>query len=84
MNYYIVTKEVFETIEPGTIQFAHHSMDNSAWVVTTTDTVENVLSSYTNASDLSSYTVETNTHWTGDGSGIEEWEIEETEYLSGI
>ena len=84
MNYYIVTTEVFETLQASNIRFAHKSQDGSKWIVTTTDTVDNTIDIFNSIPDLSTYTHTNHSDWTGSGEGIDEWEIEETEYLSGL
>ena len=84
MNYYIVTTEVFETLQVNNIRYAHKSQDDSKWVVTTTDTVDNTIATFDSISDLSTHTHANHSDWTGGGIGIEEWEIEETEYISGL
>ena len=84
MNYYIITKEVFESLVPSSIQFAHRSQDSSKWIVTTLDTIGDTLLTFNNVADLSTYTINNNAEWTGDGQGLEEWYIEETECLSGL
>jgi len=84
MNYYIITKEVFESLSNGSIVFAHRSQDTNRWMVTTDDVIADVLVTFNNTSELSVYSFDNHTDWTGDGEGIEEWEIEETEYLNGL
>jgi cellulase/cellobiase CelA1 len=84
MNYYIVTKEVFDTLDPSGIQYAHTSQDESKNIVTTSDTIDSVLNTFNSIPELATYVSNNHIDWTGDGSGIEEWEFEEIEYLSGI
>jgi len=84
MNYYIVTKAVFESLTSISINFAHKSQDGSKWIITTGDVLDNTLVTFNNTSELSTYSFNNHAEWTGDGDGIEEWEVEETEYLSGL
>jgi len=84
MNYYIVTSEVFGSLIPGNIQFAHRSQDNNKWVVTTTETIVDVILTFNSVPELSAYTFDNHADWTGGEVGIDEWDIEETEYLNGL
>ena len=84
MKYYIVTSEVFESLDKDKIEFASVSNDGNEWVVTTTQVVEDTIDSFRSEVELSSHTFENGSFWTGDNTGIEEWDIIETEYLNGI
>jgi hypothetical protein len=84
MKYYITTTEVFETLNKNNIHYAVYSIDKSKYIVITSDTLDDVLFTFSDASSLSTYTFENNTDWVGDNTGIEESEFEEIEYLSGL
>lgn len=84
MKYYITTTEVFETLNKDNIQYAVYSIDKSKYIVITSDTLDDVLFTFSDTSSLSTYTFENNTDWVGDNTGIEESEFEEIEYLSGL
>mgnify|MGYP003676198162 FL=1 len=84
MKYYIVTSEVFESLDITKIRYAHNSQDRTKWIITTELTVENVILTFETAEDLSVYTFDNHSDWTGDGGGIDVEDIEETEYLSGL
>jgi len=84
MNYYIVTEEVFESLDKNQIRYAHKSQDRTKWIVTTESTLEDVILTFETSSALSEYTWNNLNVWTGDGGGIDVLDIEETEYLSGL
>ena len=84
MKYYIVTSEVFESLDKDQIRYAHKSQDRTKWIITTELTVENVILTFETAEDLSVYTFDNHIDWTGDGGGIDVEDIEEIEYLNGI
>jgi len=84
MKYYITTTEVFETLNKGNISYAIYSIDKSKYIVITSDTLDDVLFTFSDTSSLSTYTFENHADWVGDNTGIEESEFEEIEYLSGI
>ena len=84
MNYYIVTSEVFETLQVGNIQYAHKSMDGTQRLIATTDEVTDRVRKFQNITSCSNYTFTNHSDWTGDGGGIDTIDIEETEYLSGL
>jgi hypothetical protein len=84
MKYYITTGEVFETINKENIQYSVYNIDKSKYIVITSDTLDDVLSTFSDASSLSTYTFENSTDWVGDNTGIEESEFEEIEYIDGL
>ena len=84
MNYYIVTSEVFESLDPSSIRYAHKSQDRTKWIVTTESTLVEVVLIFQTVAALSEHTFDNLNIWTGDGSGIEVEDIKETEYLSGL
>ena len=84
MNYYIVTEEVFNTLTKSNISFMHRSIDRSKRIIITSDTVSTNLNTFANATALSEYTFTNNSDWVGDGTGIEEWEFEDIEYIPEI
>tara|TARA_R110002074_G_scaffold124129_1_gene260366 strand:+ start:877 stop:1131 length:255 start_codon:yes stop_codon:yes gene_type:complete len=84
MKYYIVTSEVFESLDQDKIEFASVSNNGDEWVVSTTEVVEDVIDSFRSGEELSSHTFENGSFWTGDDTGIEEWELNEIEYRNEI
>ena len=54
------------------------------WVVTTTETVAANIAEYENPEAICAYTVDNHSIWTGDGLGVEAWELEDIKYLQGI
>jgi len=81
MNYYIVTKEVFDTLTKDNIQYMHCSNDGSERLIATTDTISNRVRKFNNIDTCSNYTFTNHSDWVGDGTGIETWEIEEIIYI---
>ena len=81
MNYYTVTEEVFNTLTKNNIQYMHRSNDGSKRIILTTDTVSTNLNEFANATALSEYTFTNNSDWVGDGTGVEEWEFDDIEYV---
>ena len=84
MNYYIVTLEVFNTLTKANIAFMHKSMDGTQILIATTDEITDRERKFQSITSCSNYTFTNHSNWVGDRGGIEEWEIEETEYLSGL
>ena len=84
MKYYIITSEVFDTLNKENIQFMHRSIDKSKNIVVTSDTISSALNSFTTASELSAYTFDNSSDWVGDGTGVTEDDIETIEYVSSI
>tara|TARA_R110000782_G_scaffold206850_1_gene295377 strand:- start:22 stop:276 length:255 start_codon:yes stop_codon:yes gene_type:complete len=84
MNYYILTSEVFESLDKDQIRYAHKSQDTTKWIATTELTVEDAILTFETSAALSEHTYSNPSDWTGDGGGIDVEDIEETEYLSGL
>ena len=84
MNYYIVTEEVFNTLTKSNISFMHRSIDRSKRIIITSDTVSTNLNEFANATALSEYTFTNNSDWVADGTGVEEWEFEDIEYVTDL
>ena len=84
MNYYILSEEVFETIEKDNVHFMHKSMDRAERLVATTDLINDRIRKFNDINTCSSYTFTNHSDWVGDGTGIEVEELEEGGYISEI
>jgi len=84
MNYYIVTSEVFNTLNKENITFMRKSLDDTQRIIATTDTVSDRVRKFNNINTCSNYTFTNHSDWVGDGTGIEVDELEENTYISEI
>ena len=84
MNYYIVTSEVFDTLNKENITFMRKSLDDTQKIIATTDTVSDRVRKFNNINTCSNYTFTNNSSWVGDGTGIEVEELEENTYISEL
>ena len=84
MNYYIVTTTVLNTLTKGNIKYMHRSNDGSKVIVITSDTVSTNINEFANATTLSEYTFTNNSDWVGDGTGIDEDDLDNIEYIPAI
>ena len=84
MNYYIVTIEVFNTLNKENVHFMRKSMDGTQRLIATTDTVSERVRQFNNIDTCSSYTHTNHSDWVGDSTGIEVWELEDGEYVSAL
>jgi len=84
MNYYIVTSEVFNTLNKENITFMRKSLDDTQRIIATTDTVSDRVRKFNNINTCSSYTFTNHSSWVGDGTGIEVEELEESSYISEL
>ena len=84
MNYYIVTSEVFDTLNKENITFMRKSLDNTQRIIATTDTVSDRVRKFNNINTCSTYTFTNHSSWVGDGTGIEVEELEENSYISEL
>lgn len=84
MNYYIVTSEVFDTLNKENITFMRKSIDDTERLIATTDLINDRVSVFQNINTCSSYTFTNHSDWVGDGTGIEVEELEENTYISEL
>ena len=84
MNYYIVTSEVFDTLDKKNITFMRKSLDDTQRIIATTDTVSDRVRKFNNINTCSNYTFTNHSSWVGDGTGIEVEELEENSYISEL
>ena len=84
MNYYIVTSEVFDTLNKENIAFMRKSLDDTQRIIATTDTVSDRVRKFNNINTCSTYTFTNHSSWVGDGTGIEVEELEENSYISEL
>jgi len=84
MNYYILTEEVFDTIEKENVHFMRKSIDRTERLVATTDLISDRVRKFNNINTCSNYTFTNHSSWVGDGTGIEVEELEEGGYISEI
>ena len=84
MNYYIVTSEVFDTLNKENITFMRKSIDDTERIIATTDLVNDRVRAFQTINTCSNYTFTNNSSWVGDGTGIEVEELEENSYISEL
>ena len=84
MNYYILSEEVFETIEKDNVHFMRKSIDRTERLVATIDLITDRIRKFNNINSCSSYTFTNHSNWVGDGTGVEIEELEEGGYISEI
>ena len=84
MNYYIVTSEVFDTLNKENITFMRKSIDDTERLIATTDLVNDRVRAFQTINTCSNYTFTNNSSWVGDGTGIEVEELEENSYISEL
>ena len=84
MNYYILTSEVFETIEKENVHFMRKSIDDTERLVATTDLINDRVRKFNNINTCSNYTFTNHSSWVGDGTGVEVEELEEGGYIPVI
>ncbi len=84
MNYYIVTTEIFDTLDKENISFMRKSIDDTTRLIVTTDTVTNRVRKFNNINTCSSYTFTNHIDWVGDSTGVEVEELEDGGYISII
>jgi len=84
MNYYIVTSEVFDTLNKENITFMRKSLDDTQRIIATSDTVSDRVRRFNNINTCSNYTFTNHSSWVGDGTGIEVEELEENSYISEL
>ena len=84
MNYYIITSEVFDTLNKENITFMRKSIDDTKRLIATTDLINDRVSAFQDINTCSSYTFTNHSDWVGDDTGIEVEELEENTYISEL
>ena len=84
MNYYIVTTEVFDTLNKENIKFMRKSLDDTERLIATTDLVNDRVRAFQTINTCSNYTFTNHSDWVGDGTGIEVEELEDNTYISEL
>ena len=84
MNYYIVTKEVFDTLNKDNITFMRKSNNDANRLIVTTDTVSDRIRKFQNINTCSNYTFTNHSDWTGSGDGIDVDDLETNTYISEV
>ncbi len=84
MNYYILSEEIFETIDKDNVHFMRKSIDRTERLVATIDLVSDRIRKFNDINTCSNYTFTNHSDWVGDGTGIEVEELEEGGYISEI
>ena len=84
MNYYIVTLEVFNTLNKENITFMRKSMDDTERLIATTDLVNDRVRAFQTINTCSNYTFTNHGDWVGDRTGIEVQELEDNTYISEL
>ena len=84
MNYYIVTSEVFDTLNKENITFMRKSLDDTERLIATTDLVNDRVRAFQTINTCSNYTFTNHSDWVGDGTGIEVEELEDNTYISEL
>ena len=84
MNYYIVTTEVFDTLNKENIKFMRKSLDGTERLIATTDLANDRVRTFQTVNTCSNYTFTNHSDWVGDGTGVEVEEIEEGGYIPVI
>ena len=68
MNYYIVTQEVFDTLNKENITFMRKSIDDAERLIATTDVVSDRIRAFQTVTTCSNYTFTNHSNWVGDGT----------------
>jgi len=83
MNYYIITTEVFNTINKANVSFRLFNLAGTNVLVSTTDTVGSSLQQFADSAAACVYIDSVKADW-ADGGTVEQWEIDTIEYFSEL
>ena len=83
MNYYIITTEVFNTIDKANVSFRLFNLAGTNVLVSTTDTIGSSLQQFADSAAASAYIDGVKADWV-DGGTVEQWEIDTIEYFSEL
>ena len=83
MNYYIITTEVFNTIDKANVSLRLFKLAGTNGLVSTTDTVGSSLQQFADSAAAGVYIDNVKADW-ADGGTVEQWEIDTIEYFSEL
>ena len=75
MNYYILTNTKYNSIDKGSIQDRLKSIDESRVLVVTTEDISGYTTKFSDAEECSQYTYDNHSDWTGDGIGVDTFDL---------
>ena len=81
MNYYIITPEVFETLDKDNVDFKLLNLDKTQVLISTTDSISSSIEEFENITACSNYTYTNHADWLGNGAGVDEMTIQEMIYI---
>lgn len=84
MNYYIVTEEVFSSLDKDQIKFCKKNREGVQRLISTTEQVNDRIRKFNNINTCSNYTYTTHQNWVGDGTGVDIEELETSKYIKEI
>jgi len=84
MNYYIININSFALADKSKIMYLHKSIDETKYIVVTTETIDGYIATFESAAALEEYTKEYPSGWVGDNTGITQDEMEDIKYIEGI
>tara|TARA_B100000902_G_C27150877_1_gene833661 strand:+ start:507 stop:761 length:255 start_codon:yes stop_codon:yes gene_type:complete len=84
MKYYIITNEVFDTLDKSNVSFMLESIDKTQILIATTDEVTDRIRKFQSITTCSNYTFTNHSDWTGDGTGVEEEDINDMVYIEEL
>ena len=84
MNYYIITTEVFNTIDKANVSFRLFNLAETNVLVSTTDTIGSSIQQFADSAAVATYTQNNLSDWTTGSDGAQQWEIDTIEYIPEI
>ena len=84
MNYYIITTEVFNTIDKANVSFRLFNLAGTNVLVSTTDTISDTIEEFADTAAVATYTTNNHADWNNAGVGVQPWEIDTIEYIPEI
>ena len=84
MNYYIINTNSFALTDKSKIVYLHKSIDETKYVIVTTETIDGYIATFESAAALEEYSRNHPSVWVGDNTGITEEEMEDIKYIEGL
>ena len=75
---------MYDTIDKDQISFMHKSQDRTKRLISTTETISNIVKEFDSATTCSNYTFTNHSDWVGDGSGIDIDDFERIRYIKEV
>ena len=84
IKYYLITEEVFASLDKDAITFKINNLDCDKRIIATTKLVNDRIRKFNNIETCSNFTFTNHADWVGDGTGVSVEDIQTTKYIKEL